>query len=406
MISRRARNKKKTPEHTGRSGELNPKYARVPKESAELFRDAFNHSAIGTALVSLEGRWLSVNPALTSMLGYSEEELLATNFQAVSHAEDLPRNLFFRRRALNGGIGQYELEKRYIHKDGHTLTALLTAKLVRDSSRRPLYFVSHIQNLTERAREQPELNELRLTVARLDRLALMGKLTASLAHELLQPITAIMANAETCQRLIESDCVERQELLACLDDIQQSSDHAGKLIQRVRTLSQQQPQTRGRVDLNRIVREIVDVARAHLQLRGVRLITRFATSALTVHGDPAGLQQMVLNLLMNAADAMSRDTPDGGELLVTTRSSERQVELTLAGCGCGGKRAHIGRWVEPVSPTRCNGTTLNICAGIARSHGGHVWVRSTPVGGMIFHLCLPAGDRRGRKRERIRPAAA
>lgn len=129
------------------------------EESERRFRSAFDHAAIGMALVSLEGRWLQVNHALCDILGYSQEELLTTDFQSITHPDDLGTDLGHVRALLAGERISYQMEKRYIHKAGHEIWILLAVSLLRDTAGRPLYFISQIENIDARKRIQQELEQ-------------------------------------------------------------------------------------------------------------------------------------------------------------------------------------------------------------------------------------------------------
>jgi PAS domain S-box-containing protein len=131
-------------------------------ESEERFRGAFEFAAIGMALVAPDGRWLRVNPSLCRIVGYTPEQLLATTFQAITHPDDLETDIEFVRQMLNGSIPHYHMEKRYIHKDGHVVWALLSVSMVRDSDSRPLYFVSQIQEIGARREAEARLIESEL----------------------------------------------------------------------------------------------------------------------------------------------------------------------------------------------------------------------------------------------------
>src|ERR1700736_6221581 len=131
-------------------------------ESEERLRGAFEFAAIGMALVAPDGRWLRVNPSLCRIVGYSPEELLATTFQAITHPEDLDTDVEFVQRMLEGAIPRYQMEKRYLHKDGHFVWVLLSVSLVRDSDRRPLYFVSQLQDISVRKEAEARLIESEL----------------------------------------------------------------------------------------------------------------------------------------------------------------------------------------------------------------------------------------------------
>lgn len=127
------------------------------KESEQRFRGAFGNAAIGMALVSIEGRWMEVNRALCQILGYAEEELLATDFQSLTHPDDLLSDLTHVDQMLSGTVQNYQMEKRYHHRGGQVVWALLSVSLVRDASGTPLYFISQIQDITDRKRAEERL---------------------------------------------------------------------------------------------------------------------------------------------------------------------------------------------------------------------------------------------------------
>ena len=127
------------------------------RESEQRFRGAFEYAAIGMALVGTDGRWIQVNRALTGFLGYDSKELLATTFQALTHPDDLGADLEYVRQMLAGSRSHFDMEKRYLHKDGHIVWALLSVSLVRDDAGQPLYFVSQIQDITARKHTESQL---------------------------------------------------------------------------------------------------------------------------------------------------------------------------------------------------------------------------------------------------------
>jgi PAS domain S-box-containing protein len=143
-------------------------------ESEERFRGAFESSALGLALVSLEGRWLQVNPALCEILGYSREELLATDFQSITHPDDLDIDLQLAGQVLSGRLPNYQLRKRYISKQGALVWGLLAVSLVRDERGQPLYFVSQIQDITIRVRAEEALRASEAKLSELFRLSPVG----------------------------------------------------------------------------------------------------------------------------------------------------------------------------------------------------------------------------------------
>ena len=130
------------------------------RESEERFASVFEFAAIGMALVSPEGRWLRVNQALCRIVGYTAEELLGSGYQALTHPDDLGADLHFERELLQGTRSYYQWEKRYFHKDGHTVWIALSMSLMRGSDRAPLYFIAQIQDISDRKRLEAELSDL------------------------------------------------------------------------------------------------------------------------------------------------------------------------------------------------------------------------------------------------------
>ena len=130
------------------------------RESEERFRSALDNAPIGMSLVSLEGRWLKVNVALCNMLGYSEAELLKTDFQHVTHPADLEKDLDLQKQVLDGTLASYQTEKRYFNKAGGVVNVMLSVSLVRDQHQKPLYFVSQLENITERKQREAEREKL------------------------------------------------------------------------------------------------------------------------------------------------------------------------------------------------------------------------------------------------------
>jgi PAS domain S-box-containing protein len=129
------------------------------RESEERFRGAFESAAIGMALVAPAGRWLRVNRSLCRIVGYTADELLASDFQSITYEEDLDKDVDYVRRMLDGSLSHYDMEKRYLHKDGHIVWVLLSVSLVRDTMGKPMYFVAQIQDVTERKRLEHALRE-------------------------------------------------------------------------------------------------------------------------------------------------------------------------------------------------------------------------------------------------------
>lgn len=359
------------------------------RDSEQQFRVAFTHSAIGMALVSLDGHFLQVNGALCRILGYSETELRSSKFQSLTVPEDLAVNLAYTRQAIAGEISHYELEKRYIHKDGRIIWALLTAALVRDTSNKPLYFVSQIHDISERRQAQMEIERARLELAHMGRVSLVGQLTASLAHELLQPITAITLNAAAGLQITELEAPS--ETRALFQDISDSGRRAGNVVKNVMGMLKKDHPPHVSVDLNRLVQEVVHVMRSDLLGHQVNLTMNLDSANAEIKGNPVELQQVLLNLMLNATEAMGSIPVIERRLVITTAVRSDTVELNVHDSGVGAPPEVIERIFDPFVTTKTTGVGvgLSICAQIVGAHKGKLSAENNRDRGMTFRCILP-----------------
>jgi PAS domain S-box-containing protein len=362
------------------------------RESETRFRVAFSHSAIGVALVSLQGHWLQVNAALCRILGYSESELLLSTYEALAHPEDLEPTRANLQRALAGQTSHHESEKRYVHKDGRIIWTLLTTALVRNELNEPLYFVFQLQDVTERRQSQIEIERARLELAHVGRVALVGQLTSSLAHELLQPITAIVTNAKAA--LLAPDLDATSEMHAVLQDIADSGKRAGDIIQHVRGLLRKERPPYTAVDLNKLVQEVAQVMRSDLILHQVKLTTQLDSSNAEINGDRGELQQVLLNLMLNGIEAMHAIPIPERQLRIATIVRSDAVELKVEDRGSGSPPGRMEQLLEPFFTTKADGVGmgLSICADIVRAHRGELSAENNADKGMTWRCILRRGE--------------
>jgi signal transduction histidine kinase len=249
--------------------------------------------------------------------------------------------------------------------------------------------------------------EERSELAHLGRVALLGELSATLAHEMKQPLTAILTNARAAQHLLKANGAASAELHAILEDIAADDRRAGEVIDRVRGLVKKDGARRQVLSINAVVSEVLTVLRTDLQHRGVVVSTRFCQPAPLVFGDRVQLQQVLLNLVMNACDAMS-DTPLGARLLVvcTTMGGDARIEVGDRGSGIAPDE--LAQVFQPFVTTKPDGLGLGlaICRSIVLAHGGHISAANNPERGATFVVSLPlAADQRAAvSDDRLAPA--
>ena len=365
------------------------------RETRERFRSAFDSAAVGMAVVSLDGKFLKVNQAGCEMFGYTEAELLALDVQSISEPEDLEIELAQVRSALAGEISQFDLEKRYRHRDGRVVWGWLSASLVRDAVGKPLYFVSQVQDVTERKRLEEQLRHSQKMEA-------IGRLAGGIAHDFNNIITVISTYGGLLQERLPADDFNREAVRAVLD----AAERATRLTRQILAFGRRQMLQPTLVDLNRVVCEVEPLL-TRLLLNGARLRLMPASNPCTAKIDRDQLEQVLVNLAVNARDAM----PDGGDLTIGVRivaadeigdlkSEELRagpyVELSVSDTGTGIDDETKNRIFEPFFTTKPagkgTGLGLAVVYGIVRQSDGHIDVESRVGGGTTFRVRLPYTD--------------
>ena len=489
------------------------------RESEERFSNAFEYAPIGVALVSLDGRWLKVNRALCDLLGYSEAELLTRNFKDMTDPTDLKENLESVRRLTAGVIRFYQIEKRYVHASGHFVLVLLNVSLVRDSQGEPSYFISQIQDITERKQAETALkeseerfrsyfefglfgmaitspakgclevndelcrmlgyarNELlqktwpELThpddraadVAQFDRvmagdidgytldkrwvrkdgrvidstisvkclrragglvdyfvalvqdvterkrlearlfesqkLETVGKLAGGIAHEFNSILTAIIGQSD----LLLGDLPPGSPLVRNATEISQAAGRAATLTRQLLAYGRKQMLQQDTVDLNQMITNMESV---FLPLMGEKVHLHIVPDPglSAVKADAGQIEQVIMNMVINARDAM----PKGGDLTLETanvtideqgagRDSELKpgnyVMLAITDTGVGMSEDVRARVFDPFFTTKGvgegTGLGLSTSYGIVKQSGGHIGVASERGRGTTFRIYLP-----------------
>ena len=251
-------------------------------------------------------------------------------------------------------------------------------------------------DVTERKRAQEEherLRQLESDLAHVNRVSIMGELAASLAHEILHPIATARNNARAGMRFLERsppDLAEVKEALAC---IVRDADRAKDIVGRMRDHIKKAPPRSEPFDLNEAIGEVIEMVRSAIDKNGVSVRTTLKGSLL-VHGDRVQLQQVVLNLILNAVEAMSSVEKDARELSISTKQSQTSdVLVAVRDSGPGIDPEHLDQVFAPFYTTKTSGMGmgLSICRSIIAAHGGRLWAEANRPRGAVFQFTLPAG---------------
>jgi len=248
-----------------------------------------------------------------------------------------------------------------------------------------------VMELQRQRGEEREVQEYRRELAHLARVSALGELSGALAHELKQPLAAISANAQAARRLVTRARPKLVDIRDILSDITQEVARANDVIHRTTALVKNQEILKQQLDLNDIVRNVMDLTRRELSQRGVSVSATLSPSLPPVLGDRVQLEQVLLNLVLNACEAMTAVPNEERQLLVATSAREREVQLSVTDHGPGIPDDSIDRVFQPFFTSKQNGLGLGlaISRSIVASHGGRLWAVNNPSRGATFHMVTP-----------------
>jgi len=235
-----------------------------------------------------------------------------------------------------------------------------------------------------------EIEMQRREMAHLGRVAALGELSGALAHELRQPLSAILSNVKAAQRILASHH-GNTEVREILDDISSDVRRASDVIQNASSLMKKEPARNVPVQLNDVVRKSLNLMHGELTTRRVVATVLLSPSLPMVVGDCVQLQQVMLNLVMNACDAVMTMRPDDRRVVVSTAVNDGEVRLTVADNGCGVADGNMERLFEPFYTSKEHGLGLglSICRSIVAAHSGRLWAVTNPNRGTTFHMTTP-----------------
>jgi C4-dicarboxylate-specific signal transduction histidine kinase len=242
------------------------------------------------------------------------------------------------------------------------------------------------------AKLEREAAQHRLELAHLSRIGMLGELSGSIAHELNQPLASILSNAQAAQLLLARDDLDIAQLRAILADIVDDDRRAGEVIRRLRALLRKEPLPFQRLDVNEVVRDVLRIMRNDLLGRGVAARTELAGSLPAVEGDRVQLQQVLLNLLINACEAMGAGASERVVRVRTSAGADGGVEVAVRDSGPGIAPGESTRIFDAFVTTKADGTGLGlaVCRTIVEAHGGRISARNNPEGGATVGFTLPA----------------
>jgi PAS domain S-box-containing protein len=283
-----------------------------------------------------------------------------------------------------------EYHYRVIFQDRSIKYISSVAHPISNDSGHVIEFVGTVMDVTERKRAEEDLREAQANLARVSRVTTMGELTASLAHEIRQPIAAAVTNAKTCLRWLGRDQPDVAEAREAASRIVTDVTRAADIISSISLLFKKGALQRELVDVNELIREMIVLLRSEANRYSVSIRTDLAENLPKVMADRVQLQQVFMNLMLNGIDAM-KATADGGELTIKSEASDGQLLISVSDTGVGLPPAQTEQIFRAFFTTKDNGTGMGlpISRSIIESHGGHLWVAGASGCGATFQFTLP-----------------
>ena len=372
----------------------------------DKFRQVFEAAPNAMIMVDENGKIVLVNGRAKAVFGYQRGEMIGLPIETLIperfRREHSSHRSYFasqpQTRAMGGGR---DISGR--RQDGSEFPVEISLNPIPTVEGR--FVVASVIDISERRKAEAETHGLRQELTHISRVATMGEVAAAIIHELGQPLSAILANARAGLRFIASG-QDAKEVRDILEDIAADDQRADQVIQHLRALFRKGAAERQPLLLNDVVNDAVSVALGDARRKGVSIVLDLATPSPWVSGDRVQLQQVILNLIVNAFDAMATVTDRPREVTVRTRPlGTERVQVDVADTGSGIAAENLESIFKPFVTTKVGGMGmgLSVSHSIVSAHGGRLWAENAPQGGAIFHVILPSipADEAARGRQRV-----
>jgi two-component system, LuxR family, sensor kinase FixL len=359
----------------------------------ERFRLVVEAAPNAMIMINAEGRIELANAQAEAVFGYARDELVGHPVEILVPERFRSQHPYYRKsyladpKARAMGAGRELFGRR---RDGSEVPVEIGLNPIQSSD--GLFVLASIIDITQRRQAELEAARQRNELAHLSRVTLLGELSGSLVHELTQPLTAILSNAQAAQRFLARGLADTGELQEILCDIVVEDKHAVEVIRRLRALLKKGEVHLEPTDVNELVDTVLKLARSDLANQNVTVDADLAPHLPPVNGDDVQLQQVLLNLVVNGCDAMAGVVATERKLQVRTQLVGGNVLVSVADQGCGIPPEKMERIFEPFFTTKAEGMGMGlaICRTIITAHGGRLWATNNPKRGAAVQFTLPA----------------
>jgi len=361
------------------------------RESEARLNLATNAAGAGLWIVELDTREVWVSAETRVLFHFSpHEKLTYESLLQVIHPDDHEPFQLVVEQTLQGRK-PIKIDHRIVLPDGSIRWISTHGQGYPNT--KPVRLIGVSFDITERLKAETEARQRREELAHVTRIATMGELTASLAHEINQPLTAILSNAEAAQRFLSLSTPDISEVREILNDIIQDDRRASEVIGKVRGLVRKEKPHEEFLDLNQLIQEVVGLVRRDSLLEGLSIAMELTPGLKAIQGDRIQLQQVILNLILNGAAAMRNSSRSERKIIVrTTMLDDLTLKASVTDLGTGVDEDKIAQLFEPFYTTKPEGLGmgLSISQTIIKDHGGTIEARNDPQGGATFAFTLPA----------------
>jgi PAS domain S-box-containing protein len=367
------------------------------EERDRKIRRLFDSNIIGIIIWEIEGQIFEANDAFLRIVGYDREDLAAGRLNRMKLTPPEWHDLDTRNVAAlkQGGI-MSPFEKEYFRKDGSRIPVMIGGAMFGERSSQGVGFVLDLTGLKRAEAEAREserrYREAMMELAHANRISTLGQLTASIAHEISQPIAAAVTNAQAGLDWLGADPPNLEQVRQTLNYIVNDGMRAGEVIDRIRGLIKKAPPKRESLQINGTVLEVTSLTRGEVLKSRVKVRTQLDESLPPVQADRVQLQQVLLNLIINAIEAMRGVAEGSRELLITTaRNDAGGILVSLRDTGHGLDPKEVDRLFEAFFTTKAEGMGMGlaICRSIIAAHGGRLWATANEPRGAVFQFTLP-----------------
>jgi len=341
-------------------------------------------------MLDADGFVSSWNSGAERITGYRAEDIIGQHFSSFYGDEDLRKGKPAMALREAAATSRFEEDGWRVRKDGSRFPANAILNGLHDPKGKLVGFAKITRDLTESRRAEDAVQAAQAELARVVRVSTLGELTASIAHEVNQPLSAIVTNANASRRILASPAPDIEDVQQALREIAEAGTRAGEIISNIRALVKKGAPQKSPVDINLVIQEVLDIIPRVLENHHVSLEMELWPALPWVLGDRVQLQQVVLNLIMNGIEAMSA-VPRA--LVIRSGARESGLEVTVQDSGIGLDPRNIDHIFDTFFTTKPNGMGmgLSICRSIIEAHRGRLWVSRDPaVQGATFRFSLPA----------------